>query len=102
VKKANGDACHFYSLGGISALGVGGGSSSASIDSLDVTDLSVGNTLNLNGNSIYMDGGDITDAYTIYANQLCVGNGSVISKIYWNGTYLQIKIGSTTYNFRPV
>lgn len=102
VKKEDGSACHFYSLGGISALGVGGGSSSASIDSLDVTDLSIGNTLNLNGNSIYMDGGDITDAYTIYSNKLCVGNGSVISKIYWNGTYLQIKIGSSTYNFRPV
>lgn len=37
VKKADGSACHFYSLGGISALGVGGGSTS--IDSLRVTRL---------------------------------------------------------------
>ena len=101
VKNSSGSSCHFYATGGVSALGMSGGGS-PSIDNLEVVDLSIGNTLNLNGNSIYMDGGDITDAYTIYANQLCVGNGSVISKIYWNGTYLQIKIGSTTYNFRPV
>jgi hypothetical protein len=101
VKNSSGSSCHFYATGGVSAIGMSGGGS-PSIDNLEVVDLSVGNTLNLNGNSIYMDGGDITDAYTIYANQLCVGNGSVISKIYWNGTYLQIKIGSNTYNFRPV
>jgi hypothetical protein len=101
VQGSSGGVANFYATGGVSAIGMSGGGS-PSIDNLEVVDLSVGNTLNLNGNSIYMDGGDITDAYTIYANQLCVGNGSVISKIYWNGTYLQIKIGSNTYNFRPV
>lgn len=103
VLKADGTPVNFASLGGISALGVGGGSSSASINNLEVRDLSVTDELMLNGNTIYMDGGNIQDAYNIQTSELKVGSGgSTIKKIYWNGTYLQVQIGSSTYNFRPV
>jgi hypothetical protein len=103
VQGSSGGVANFYATGGVSALGMSGGGS-PSINNLDVRELSIIDELLLNGNTIYMDGGDINDAYSIQTNQLRVGgsSASVISNIYWNGTYLQIKIGSTTYNFRPV
>lgn len=47
VQKADGSVCHFYSLGGVSALGVGTGSG-ASISTLKVTTL---NATNVNASS---------------------------------------------------
>jgi len=74
-----------------------------SIESLDVDELTIVNQLMLNGKNIYMDGGDIQDAYNIQASRLRIGGStaSIVSKIYWDGTYLQVQIGSTTYKFRP-
>jgi hypothetical protein len=74
-----------------------------SIESLDVDELTIVNQLMLNGNNIYMDGGDIQDAYNIQANRLRIGGStaSIVSKIYWDGTYLQVQIGTTTYKFLP-
>jgi hypothetical protein len=103
VQGSSGGVANFYATGGVSALGMSGGGS-PSINNLDVRELSIIDELLLNGNTIYMDGGDINDAYSIQTNQLRVGgsSASVISNIYWNGTYLQVQIGSNTYNFRPV
>ncbi|MBO5625348.1 MAG: hypothetical protein J5953_06110, partial [Prevotella sp.] len=127
VQQADGTAAHFYATGGVSALGMGvSGTASLNtlkagtldvtgtatintlavtntIESLDVDELAIVNQLMLNGNNIYMDGGNIQDAYNIQTSELKVGSGgSTIKKIYWNGTYLQVQIGSSTYNFRPV
>ena len=126
VQKADGTACHLYATGGVSALGmnVGGtpsmnaltlqnltvnGSATINtlavtnaIESLDVEELNVINELMLNGNNIYMDGGNIEDAYQVQTAQMIVGSGgSTIKKIYWDGTYLQVQIGTTTYKFVP-
>lgn len=126
VQKADGTACHFYSLGGVSALGMGVSGSAGlntltlnslsvngqanidtlvvtnEIDTLDVSTLNIINELWLNGNSIYMDGGNIADAYEVQTTTLRVGSGaSTIKKIYWDGTYLQVVIGTKTYKFRP-
>jgi hypothetical protein len=49
-----------------------------------------------------MDGGKIDDAYQVQTTQMIVGSGgSTIKKIYWDGTYLQVQIGTTTYKFIP-
>ena len=126
VQKADGTAAHFYATGGVSALGMSvGGTPSMNaltlqtltvngtatintlavtneIETLDVNTMHVTNELWLNGNSIYMDGGNIEDAYQVQTTQMIVGSGgSTIKKIYWDGTYLQVQIGSTTYKFRP-
>jgi hypothetical protein len=40
---------------------------------------------------------------TLNATELKVGGSgaSAVNKIYWDGMYLQVQIGSTTYKFRP-
>lgn len=124
--QGNVTAANFYATGGVSALGmsVGGtpsmnaltlqnltvnGSATINtlavtneIETLDVNTMHVTNELWLNGNSIYMDGGNIEDAYQVQTTQMIVGSGgSTIKKIYWDGTYLQVQIGTTTYKFLP-
>ena len=126
VQKADGTACHLYATGGVSALGmsVGGtpsmnaltlqnltvnGSATINtlavtneIETLDVNTMHVTNELWLDGNSIYMDGGNIEDAYQVQTTQMIVGSGgSTIKKIYWDGTYLQVQIGTKIYKFTP-
>ena len=126
VQKADGTAAHFYATGGVSALGmsVGGtpsmnaitlqnltvnGSATINtlavtneIETLDVNIMHVTNELWVDGNNINMDGGNIDDAYQVQTTQMIVGSGgSTIKKIYWDGTYLQVQIGTTTYKFRP-
>ena len=113
VQSDGSTAANFYATGGVSALGIStGGTPSVSAltvgtlnvnNSADVDTLSITNELNINGNNINMDSGNIEDAYFVGTSVLKVGSsGSNISKIYWNGTYLQVQIGSSTYNFRPV
>lgn len=130
VQKADGTAAHFYATGGVSALGmsvggapsmnaltlqnltVNGSATIASltvrntISSLTVDDLDVSNNLNMNGCDISMDGGYINSCGTLGADAietgtLLVGSGSELKKIQWDGTYLQVQIGTTTYKFRP-
>lgn len=130
VQKADGTAAHFYATGGVSALGmsVGGtpsmnaltlqnltvnGSATIAnltvrntISSLTVDDLDVSNILYMNGCDISMDAGNINNCGTLGADAietgtLLVGSGSEVKKIQWDGTYLQVQIGTTTYKFRP-
>ena len=130
VQKADGTAAHFYATGGVSALGmsvggtpsmnaltlqtltVNGSATIASltvrntISSLTVDDLDVSNNLYMNGCDISMDGGYINNCGTLGADAietgtLLVGSGSEVKKIQWDGTYLQVQIGTTTYKFRP-
>lgn len=130
VQQADGTAAHFYATGGVSALGmsvggtpsmnaltlqtltVNGSATIASltvrntISSLTVDDLDVSNVLYMNGCDISMDYGNINNCGTLGADAietgtLLVGSGSEVKKIQWDGTYLQVQIGSTTYKFRP-
>ena len=130
VQKADGTAAHFYATGGVSALGmsvggtpsmntltlqtltVNGSATIASltvrntISSLTVDDLDVSNNLYMNGCDISMEGGYINNCGTLGADAietgtLLVGSGSELKKIQWDGTYLQVQIGTTTYKFRP-
>ena len=57
--------------------------------------------MNANGGNLDMDGGDIDNVNHLSTSSINV-DGTTISRIYWNGTYLQVQIGSSTYNFRPV
>jgi len=51
---------------------------------------------------IFMNNGSIIGVYQVQTTQMIVGSGgSTIKKIYWDGSYLQVQIGSTTYKFRP-
>ena len=128
--QGNVTAANFYATGGVSALGMGVsgtaslntltlGSLSVSgtatvasltvrntISSLNVDDLDVSNNLYMNGCDISMDGGYINNCGTLGADSietgtLLVGSGSEVKKIQWDGTYLQVQIGTTTYKFRP-
>ena len=128
--QGNVTAANFYATGGVSALGmsvggtpsmntltlqtltVNGSATIASltvrntISSLTVDDLDVSNNLYMNGCVISMDGGYINNCGTLGADAietgtLLVGSGSELKKIQWDGTYLQVQIGTTTYKFRP-
>lgn len=128
--QGNVTAANFYATGGVSALGmsvggtpsmntltlqnltVNGSATIASltvrntISSLTVDDLDVSNNLYMNGCNISMDGGYINNCGTLGADAietgtLLVGSGSELKKIQWDGTYLQVQIGTTTYKFRP-
>ena len=128
--QGNVTAANFYATGGVSALGmsvggtpsmnaltlqtltVNGSATIASltvrntISSLTVDDLDVSNNLYMNGCDISMDGGNINNCGTLGADAietgtLLVGSGSELKKIQWDGTYLQVQIGTTTYKFRP-
>lgn len=128
--QGNVTAANFYATGGVSALGmsvggtpsmnaltlqnltVNGSATIASltvrntISSLTVDDIDVSNNLYMNGCDISMDGGYINNCGTLGADAietgtLLVGSGSKVKKIQWDGTYLQVQIGTTTYKFRP-
>lgn len=128
--QGNVTAANFYATGGVSALGmsvggtpsmnaltlqnltVNGSATIASltvrntISSLTVDDLDVSNNLYMNGCDISMDGGYINNCGTLGADAietgtLLVGSGSEVKKIQWDGTYLQVQIGTTTYKFLP-
>lgn len=113
VQSDGSTAANIFATGGVSSLGIStGGSPSVSAltvgtltvnNSADIDTLNITNELYVNGNNIYMDGGNIEDTYFVGTSVLKVGSsGSNISRIYWNGTYLQVQIGSNTYNFKPV
>ena len=87
VQKADGSVCHFYSLGGVSALGVGTGSG-ASINTLKVTTL---NATNVNATSeivtanIKPTGAGIIDLWTSD------------NSYYWEFNYQDTFDGATYY-----
>lgn len=128
--QGNVTAANFYATGGVSALGmsVGGtpsmnaltlqtltvnGSATIAnltvrntISSLTVDDLDVSNILYMNGCDISMDAGNINNCGTLGADAietgtLLVGSGSEVKKIQWDGTYLQVQIGTKIYKFIP-
>lgn len=112
VVQADGStAANFYATGGVSALGVStGGSPSVSeltVGTLNVTsyadisNLTLQSDMNANSCNIEMEGGNIKNVGDLTTDTINV-NGTTIKRIYWNGTYLQVKIGSNTYNFKPV
>jgi hypothetical protein len=112
VVQADGStAANFYATGGVSALGIStGGSPSVSALTVgtlnvtsyaDISNLTLQSDMNANSCNIEMEGGNITDVGDLTTSTINV-NGTTIKRIYWNGTYLQVQIGSSTYNFKPV
>lgn len=86
VLRADGSAVNFASLGGVSSLGTSSsGTPNISSMNLDLLTATTGTIDTLN------------------ATELKVGGtgASAVKKIYWDGTYLQVQIGTTTYKFRP-
>lgn len=86
VLKADGTAVNFASLGGVTSLGT------SSSGTPNISSINVGELTATTG---------IID--TLNATELKVGGSgaSAVKKIYWDGTYLQVQIGTTTYKFRP-
>lgn len=111
VQSDGSTAANFYATGGVSALGIStGGSPSVSALTVgtlnvtsyaDISNLTLQSDMNANSCNIEMEGGNITNVGDLTTDTLNV-NGTTIKRIYWNGTYLQVQIGSNTYNFRPV
>ena len=112
VVQADGSTpANLYATGGVSALGIStGGSPSVSALTVgtlnvtsyaDISNLTLQSDMNANSCNIEMEGGNITDVGDLTTNTINV-NGTTIKRIYWNGTYLQVQIGSSTYNFKPV
>ena len=105
VQSDGSTPANIYATGGVSALGIStGGSPSVSaltVGTLTATTLNMSGDINANGGNLDMDDGDIDNVNQVTTNKLNV-NGTTISRIYWNGTYLQVQIGSDTYNFKPV
>lgn len=105
VQSDGSTPANIFATGGVSALGIStGGSPSVSaltVGTLTATTLNMSGDINANGGNLDMDDGDIDNVNQVTTNKLNV-NGTTISRIYWNGTYLQVQIGSDTYNFRPV
>lgn len=116
VQSDGSTPANIYATGGVSALGIStGGSPSVSALTVgtlnvgtlnvtsyaDISNLTLQSDMNANSCNIEMEGGNITNVGDLTTGTLNV-NGTTISRIYWNGTYLQVKIGSSTYNFRPV
>lgn len=112
VVQADGStAANLFATGGVSALGIStGGSPSVSALTVgtlnvtsyaDISNLTLQSDMNANSCNIEMEGGNITDVGDLTTNTINV-NGTTIKRIYWNGTYLQVQIGSSTYNFKPV
>ena len=86
VLKADGSAVHFASLGGVSSLGTSSsGTPNISSMNLDLLTATTGTIDTLNATELKVGG----------------SGASAVKKIYWDGTYLQVQIGSTTYKFRP-
>ena len=105
VQSDGSTPANLYATGGVSALGIStGGSPSVSaltVGALTVNTLNMSGDINANGGNLDMDSGDIDNVKHLSTSSINV-NGTTISRIYWNGTYLQVQIGSNTYNFRPV
>ena len=111
VQSDGSTAANFYATGGVSALGIStGGSPSVSALTVgtlnvtsyaDISNLTLQNDMNANSCNIEMEGGNITNVGDLTTSTINV-NGTTIKRIYWNGTYLQVQIGSSTYNFKPV
>lgn len=111
VQSDGSTAANFYATGGVSALGIStGGSPSVSALTVgtlnvtsyaDISNLTLQDDMNANSCNIEMEGGNITNVGDLTTDTINV-NGTTIKRIYWNGTYLQVTIGSSTYNFRPV
>lgn len=105
VQSDGSTPANIYATGGVSALGIStGGTPSVSaltVGTLTATTLNMSGDINANGGNLDMDGGDIDNVDQVTTSKLNV-NGTTISRIYWTGTYLQVTIGSSTYNFRPV
>ena len=105
VQSDGSTPANIYATGGVSALGIStGGSPSVSaltVGTLTATTLNMSGDMNANGGNLDMDSGDIDNVNHLSTSSINV-NGTTISRIYWNGTYLQVQIGSNTYNFRPV
>ena len=105
VQSDGSTPANIYATGGVSALGIStGGSPSVSaltVGTLTATTLNMNGDMNANGGNLDMDGGDIDNVNHLSTSSINV-DGTTISRIYWNGTYLQVQIGSSTYNFRPV
>ena len=86
VLKADGSAVHFASLGGVSSLGTSSsGTPNISSMNLDLLTATTGTIDTLNATELKVGG----------------SGASSVKKIYWDGTYLQVEIGTTTYKFRP-
>lgn len=111
VQSDGSTAANFYATGGVSALGIStGGSPSVSALTVgtlnvtsyaDISNLTLQSDMNANSCNIEMEGGNIKNVGDLTTDTINV-NGTTISRIYWTGTYLQVQIGSNTYNFRPV
>ena len=106
VLKADGTAVNFASLGGVSSLGISS-SGTPNISSMNIATLTAttGTIDTLNVSSMNLDLLTATTGTidTLNATELKVGgsSASAVKKIYWDGTYLQVQIGTTTYKFRP-
>ena len=105
VQSDGSTPANIFATGGVSALGIStGGSPSVSaltVGTLTATTLNMSGDMNANGGNLDMDSGDIDNVNHLSTSSINV-NGTTISRIYWTGTYLQVKIGSNTYNFKPV
>lgn len=105
VQSDGSTPANIFATGGVSALGIStGGSPSVSaltVGTLTARALNMSGDINANGGNLDMGDGDIDNVNQVNTSNLNV-NGTTISRIYWNGTYLQVQIGSNTYNFRPV
>jgi hypothetical protein len=111
VQSDGSTAANFYATGGVSALGIStGGTPSVSALTVgtlnvtsyaDISNLTLQDDMNANSCNIEMEGGNITNVGDLTTSTINV-NGTTIKRIYWNGTYLQVQIGSSTYNFKPV
>ena len=111
VQSDGSTAANLYATGGVSALGIStGGSPSVSALTVgtlnvtsyaDISNLTLQSDMNANSCNIEMEGGNITNVGDLTTDTINV-NGTTIKRIYWNGTYLQVQIGSSTYNFKPV
>ena len=105
VQSDGSTPANIFATGGVSALGIStGGSPSVSaltVGTLTASSLNMNGDINANGGNLDMGDGDIDNVNQVNTSNLNV-NGTTITRIYWNGTYLQVQIGSNTYNFKPV
>lgn len=85
-----------YATGGVSALGF---SSTANGGALISGALEVQSSATVSGN--ITAGGNLTVSGSLTAGSLNIGSGTTISKIYFEGGYLKIQSGLTTYKFQP-
>lgn len=105
VSKPNGDAVNFASKGGVSALGLTGGSSSTTVGTLNVgtltvtSSLSTSGAINTNNHNITIGTGTLSGK--VSTSSLTVG-GAEITSITFSGNYMTIVAGGTQYQFQKV